>query len=208
MTNSDLRHAKMVQRIKQMWSDPKECRRWGPESFDSPYDVLVTEIESPYNYYGDRGFVDLVVYSERIRPTKIGDYTFGGHIYANLTLWEMKTTLVDIGQTLRQIHKARLYFPKARDSVDGHYINRSCVVESYLLFSETKEIFEVLLHNLDLLVEKDLEICYLDNQTGYPVKFHLNSLLGDKEFEAINRPHLEAYLTDLIQKNLQRRGEP
>lgn len=54
------------------------------------------EVEVPYNYYGSRGFIDLVMH-----------FKGGTH-----HIIEFKTKIEDFGATIRQIKQAREFYPK------------------------------------------------------------------------------------------------
>ncbi len=59
--------------------------------------------EAPYNHYGDRGVVDVV-----LRKRRPGG---GGGVWH---VCELKPVLTDVGETIRQVHRAREFFQKAR----------------------------------------------------------------------------------------------
>lgn len=54
-------------------------------------------VEVPYNYYGQRGFIDVVLR----RTTPQGE---------EWLVSEIKSTLLDIGEAIRQVNRAREYF--------------------------------------------------------------------------------------------------
>jgi len=46
----DSKHAEMVQEIKQYWQEKTDDSK-----------KISSELEVPYNYYGERGFIDLKI---------------------------------------------------------------------------------------------------------------------------------------------------
>lgn len=58
------------------------------------------ELEVPYNFFGERGFIDLVV--------RVGNYEL---------LFEFKTQIDDLGKTLRQFKRMMMFYPKCRGLV-------------------------------------------------------------------------------------------
>lgn len=137
----DLKHAKMIKVVLKEYSS---CHSF--------------EVESPFNYYGERGFVDLaqLEITNAIMPN-------GERTRWQLTLWEMKTKLEDVGQTLRQIHKAKKYFLKARKSINGIKIPIDIYLQSRLVFLDTLENWRVFNENIELFVEPTLLIDTIRN---------------------------------------------
>jgi hypothetical protein len=82
--------------------------------------------EVAFNYYGERGFVDIACLKYDFDSTT-----------DRLSLWEIKTELVDIGETLRQINKAREYLIKAVDKIGTLSIRKERTqIISYLVVTE------------------------------------------------------------------------
>jgi len=106
------------------------------------------EVESPFNYYGERGFVDIVDYDRADN---------------NITFWEMKTDLRNVGETLRQMHKTRDYFLKARSSINGYKIGTDVKAMSRLVFLDTPENWQIFNDNIELFLESDLMIDVIRN---------------------------------------------
>jgi hypothetical protein len=81
------------------------------------------ETEVPYNYFGDRGIIDFVDYwinrtynlsdLSDLEPSNPGLLDF-------LQLYELKTELLDIGETIRQVKKAKLFFAKGFEGNIDH----------------------------------------------------------------------------------------
>jgi hypothetical protein len=68
-----------------------------------PFGKRSFETEVPYNYFGERGTVDFVDYW---KDRNLGPYK------DMVSLIELKTELIDIGETIRQVKKAKNYFAK------------------------------------------------------------------------------------------------
>lgn len=102
------------------------------------------EIEAPYNYFGERGIVDLAFYHN------------GADWGTNrLVLREFKTEIVDIGETIRQIKKAHKYFALANTHVGRiRIIKENLEILSILILADTPknredlEKYDTLLSNL------------------------------------------------------------
>lgn len=75
--NNDLRHRTLLNKLLEL----KDFENW-----HKPIDV---EIEYPYNYYGDRGFIDVLAITK--------DTT---------SIYEIKPDLENLGEAIRQLRKA------------------------------------------------------------------------------------------------------
>lgn len=82
----DSKHAELVQEFKQYWKEKTEDSK-----------EILSELEVPYNYYGERGFIDLKI--EEFQNNKL----------EKCMLFEMKTSLQDIGETTRQFKRMRVH---------------------------------------------------------------------------------------------------
>jgi len=100
--------------------------------------------EEPYNLYGERGFIDLILIK---------------HDKNNKTccwkICELKPTLLDLGETIRQINRAKQYFFKARtDLLNTSFSN---IMEYPLILEANKANLSLCLKYLDLLKDIDIE---------------------------------------------------
>lgn len=102
--------------------------------------------EVPYNHYGDRGVVDVVLRKRKARR--------GGGVWQ---VCELKPVLADVGETIRQVHRAREYFQKARPDLFTGGMEEEV---HFLLVLEASE------HNLTVLRN------HADLFTGMEVVFH------------------------------------
>ena len=64
----------------------------------------VVGYEIPYNYFGNRGFIDVLLKKQFQRESQF-------------IVAEIKTEIVDVGATLRQIEKSRQFLLKARPDI-------------------------------------------------------------------------------------------
>ena len=130
------------------------------------------EVESPYNYYGDRGFVDIVVYSKNtiLKRDNITEKFFH---YDSLTLWEIKTELNDIGELLRQINRAQKYFLKARQIIGKHKIDtQRTEVKSFLVFPNTPHNIKTFNENTELFCIPNLTVWCISNSWSWRCLVH------------------------------------
>jgi len=104
----DEKHSKLLRRI----------------IIDFPFDA---KTEEPYNYYGERGFIDLVFLNKKI-------------------VIELKATMEDFGESLRQIKKALKFYPKT--------IGDTKEWTGWLVFDANNEILEKL-EELRPVLEKE-----------------------------------------------------
>lgn len=104
------------------------------------YDVEL-EIEVPFNHYGERGFIDLL--AKRIVPLRDSTRKIVD-IDIFYDLCELKTHIDDLGETIRQVKRAKEFFPLTRGLLKSHcfawlvlletHENRCCVTENEELF--------------------------------------------------------------------------
>lgn len=126
----DQEHAELIEEFLQLeeWQNPEEYK-----------------IEEPYNYYGERGFIDLLIIMK-------------GTYY----LFEFKTELRDIGETIRQVKKMGKYYPKEKDL-------SSESIHSYLVVKDTEENRKRIWKHRNLF--KDIFVALLNILEGKPCRW-------------------------------------
>lgn len=148
----DYKHADIVKacinKYKLIFSSFKELNEGRFDLIEDRFNEMYAfECEAPYNYYGERGSVDLVVYRYKTLP--------------RLFLHEVKTQLFDIGELLRQIHKLMKYFVKARKEIQGVKILENIGQGNFLVFSDTKENWEIFNRYYDFFIQEANLLIYI-----------------------------------------------
>ena len=111
----DSNHAELVQEFKQYWQGKTDDSK-----------KILSELEVPYNHYGERGFIDL----------KIEE--FQNNELERCMLFELKTSLQDIGETTRQFKRMREYFPES-ENIDHNKTKAHLII---LDNSDNREVIE------------------------------------------------------------------
>lgn len=127
---------------------------------------FVYEIESPYNYYGERGFVDLVIGNKLHKEI----FSFwdsqkcesrgcspSGKKICTIKFFEVKTEIRDIGETFRQLQKIKRYYLLSRNEIKGipicDYSTKVLIlvildtIENLKILEEYKDVFNSLNEN-------------------------------------------------------------
>ncbi len=104
--------------------------------------------EVPYNYYGNRGFIDVIL-------KRTDNQTRTVH----WLICEMKTKLCDVGGTIRQVKKAEQFFfkDKEKDIVDRKYVN---LFEYPLVLKATSENYDI--YTSYRKIFKDIKVMFFD----------------------------------------------
>lgn len=121
------------------------------------------EMEAPFNYYGERGSVDLAVYwkpktyihhwKNLKDESKNEDWIYTGNKFI---LYELKTEIVNLGETIRQVKKAHEFFAKSvthvgETKIDDTYSPSArehlFSVDSYLILLDTEQNIDFLMKN-------------------------------------------------------------
>ncbi len=134
MCIKDEKHAKMITEYIKFIKLKRE--EFGLEEWEF-------ETEVPYNYYGDRGYVDLIV----IEKNK---FDFGYH---KKYLFEFKTEIRDVGEMLRQFKRMKKYYPKTDDDMSEYSFNIFVLVND-------KNI-NTILDNIEYIGEKFIKLYML-----------------------------------------------
>lgn len=110
------------------------------KSWVKPYIVakIPFEMEVPYNFFGERGFVDLVVH--------------GNHYEL---LYEFKTQIDDLGETIRQFKRMATFYPKCSRSSFKPY-------RSMLILLDTPENTSIFFKYCEMF--NGMVVCFYDPQ--------------------------------------------
>lgn len=134
---SDKKHAELLSKFMD-WK--KKYYKKGKTKGKKKIVKCLTEV--PYNYYGDRGFVDLVFRTRN-------EYD-DGMFLRYITLYELKTDLDDIGRAIRQVKKQKRYFPKDRKDLLPDVNRENYSIHSHLVISFKRENWRNYLDTLSL----------------------------------------------------------
>ena len=167
----DANHAEAVKMVLDYLELNRErlTRPWPETSFPRP--ELYIETEVPYNYYGSRGFVDIVEYRKNafISSSELDRTRF--HPGDILTLWEIKSALRNIGETLRQMHQAQKIFLLANRTIGNKSFNdRRIDVYSALAFPNTDLNLTVFNAHKVLFQDHTSIIYTIDKETPHSLK--------------------------------------
>ena len=111
------------------------------------YDLLGVEI--PWSHYGNRGVLDAAFRSKRLVNGK-----------RVLILAEFKSTLADIGRSVRQVQLVKSYFLNGVDCSEYLIDGEACIIECPLIVKATEENLSLVLKYQHLL--RDIDILFFD----------------------------------------------
>lgn len=117
------------------------------EAMESEYEVV--EVEAPYNHYGFRGFVDVVLRSRAKDPIP------------RWRVCELKPELTDLGEAVRQVKKAQRYFCQARGDLLGR---EEYEIEFPLVLLATYENLHMCIHYFNVLRDIKVEFFSPDRE--------------------------------------------
>jgi len=103
---------------------------------------LKFQTEVPYNHYGDRGFIDLIMTT--MRQGKI----------ERKHMIEFKTEIRDLGEMLRQYKRMRRYYPEDDQDDKEKWFNGEKGYISLLVVKNNKENNRILVENKDYIGSK------------------------------------------------------
>lgn len=172
-TLKDKKHAEMIQ-------------SWVRNHPNSSY-----KFEVPFNYFGERGFVDLI--SDEVN------------------LYSFKTEIVDLGETLRQFNRMKEFYPKYVHAAPIHFTSRLVMLhspENIGIFSQFKEAFD------------NIDVTFYDPEHGHKYfganilmidqLCHLGVFIEDKGGRGMNFTHefLKTFATYLAEEIRGNTKEP
>lgn len=121
----------------------------------------ILEVEQPYNYFGDRGVIDLA-------------WALPWSGCWCIRLIEFKTEIVDLGETIRQIKKASKYYPLSNNTVNGVIIpSDNLVVQNVLVIADTEQ-------NINKIIEYKNMLASINNFTCSVLVDDNRHLFSDK----------------------------
>lgn len=145
----DKKHAEMMRAYVEWYRNTYKV--------EDTHDVEV-EIEVPFNWYGERGFVDLLakrtipVYAPFVgRNPEIK--IIGKDCFYDIC--ELKTRIEDLGETIRQIRRAKEFFPLARGLLKSHCFGWLVLLD----ISDNRRCFK---ENEELLKAAGIETRFFD----------------------------------------------
>jgi len=124
------------------------------------------EVEYYYQHYANRGYIDLIVWDEKV-PLVI--------------VFEVKTSITDIGGTIRQVNKYEKYLTQF---VDPNFQSKGSYykVNSFLVVPADSANFEILRKNYSYIKKSKIkEIIVLDTDKGLAYYFDKDSTKEKKQ---------------------------
>lgn len=141
----DKEHSEFLKRFLQL--EGKSLTYWNntsPKEGYPPTEVKL-EVEYYFNHYGERGYMDIVVFNNRKYCIKCD------RVHNSIEFYEIKPRIFDIGDTIRQIKKYYYVLEKVHSNYSHNY---GCLVLPYTLenlehFYENNDIYENGFKNLN-----------------------------------------------------------
>jgi len=147
----DSNHADMVQKFKRKIRYFEDSEQY--DKYDDSF-----ELEVPYNYYGNRGYADLLRREYERKKENVDDWTL-----LRIVAYEMKTSIQDVGETTRQVKKMDKYLPESEEFPEGKF-------ESVLVILDTEENREIVKENIDYFEGIDTRFFDLDGEEIYGMR--------------------------------------
>ncbi len=127
--------------------------------FIPPSRKLKFDTEVPYNHYGDRGFIDLLITTKR-----------RGKIERKHMI-EFKTEIRDLGEMLRQFKKMEKYYPEADEDGKDEWFDRKKRYIPLLMVKKTSKNNRILIENRDYIGLKSFNSIRLWNPDDKSVTY-------------------------------------
>ena len=116
----------------------------------------IVSCETPYNHYGERGFIDLILRKS--------------NNHSKICYWklcEFKPMLFDLGETIRQIHRSKEYFFKDQKKLLNQGFSN--IIEFPLSLEANKTNLSVCLKYLELLRDINIEFFSTDTKLAQQI---------------------------------------